>query len=112
MPAAFSRADLVICRAGAGAVAELAAAGKPSILVPLPTAADQHQLRNAEAFQKAGASVLVLDREMDGGRLFEEVEKLRTHPELLHRMGERARTFAHPDAARRAANVLEEAFTR
>jgi UDP-N-acetylglucosamine--N-acetylmuramyl-(pentapeptide) pyrophosphoryl-undecaprenol N-acetylglucosamine transferase len=112
MPAAFARADLVICRAGAGAVAELAAAGKPSILVPLPTAADQHQLRNAEAFQKAGASLLVLDREMDGGRLFEEVEKMRTRPELLHRMGERARAFAHPDAARRAANVLEEAFTR
>jgi UDP-N-acetylglucosamine--N-acetylmuramyl-(pentapeptide) pyrophosphoryl-undecaprenol N-acetylglucosamine transferase len=112
MPAAFARADLVICRAGAGAVAELAAAGKPSILVPLPTAADQHQLRNAEAFQKAGASVLVLDQEWDGGRLFEEVEKLRTHPEMLHRMGERARTFAHPDAARRAANVLEEAIAR
>jgi UDP-N-acetylglucosamine--N-acetylmuramyl-(pentapeptide) pyrophosphoryl-undecaprenol N-acetylglucosamine transferase len=112
MPGVFARADLVICRAGAGAVAELAAAGKPSLLVPLPTAADQHQLRNAEAFQKAGASVLVLDREMDGGRLFEEVEKLRTHPELLHRMGERARAFAHPDAARRAATVLEEAFTR
>jgi len=111
MPAAFARADLVICRAGAGAVAELAAAGKPSILVPLPGAADQHQLRNAEAFRKTGASVLVLDPEMDGGRLFEEVEKLRTHPELLHRMGERARSFAHPDAARRAAAVLEEAIS-
>jgi len=112
MPAAFAHADLVICRAGAGAVAELAAAGKPSILVPFPGAADQHQLRNAEAFQKAGASVLVLDRQMDGGRLFEEVEKLRTHPELLHHMGERARTFAHPDAARRAAAVLEGAISR
>jgi len=112
MPGAFARADLVICRAGAGAVAELAAAGKPSILVPLPTAADQHQLRNAEAFQKAGASVPVLDAEMDGGRLFEEVEKLRTHPEMLHRMGARARTFAHPDAARRAAKVLEETISR
>ena len=56
-------------------------------------------LRNAEAFQKAGAAVLVLDREMDGGRLFEEVAKLRAHPELLQRMGERARAFAHPDAA-------------
>jgi len=111
MPAAFARADLVICRAGAGAVAELAAAGKPSILVPLPTAADQHQLRNAEAFQKAGASVLVPDPEMDGGRLFEEVEKLRLRPELLQRMAERVRSFAHPEAARRAANVLEEAIT-
>jgi UDP-N-acetylglucosamine--N-acetylmuramyl-(pentapeptide) pyrophosphoryl-undecaprenol N-acetylglucosamine transferase len=111
MPAAFARADLVICRSGAGAVAELAAAGKPSILVPFPHAADQHQLRNAEAFQKAGAAVLVLDQEMDGGRLFEEVEKLRARPERLQRMGERARTFAHPDAARRAASALETAIT-
>ena len=110
MPAAFRRAHLVICRAGAGAVAELAAAGKPSILVPLPHAADQHQLRNAEAFDKAGAARLVLDQEMDGGRLFEEVGKLRSQPESLKRMGERARTFAHPDAARRAADVLEEAI--
>jgi UDP-N-acetylglucosamine--N-acetylmuramyl-(pentapeptide) pyrophosphoryl-undecaprenol N-acetylglucosamine transferase len=107
MPAAFAQADLVVCRSGAGAVAELAAAGKPSILVPFPHSTDQHQLKNAEAFQKAGAAVLVLDQEMDGGRLFEEVEKLRRRPELLQRMGERARTFAHPDAARHAAQVLE-----
>jgi UDP-N-acetylglucosamine--N-acetylmuramyl-(pentapeptide) pyrophosphoryl-undecaprenol N-acetylglucosamine transferase len=110
MPAAFAHADLVICRAGAGAVAELAAAGKASILVPFPHSTDQHQLKNAEAFQKAGASILVLDREMDGGRLFEEVEKIRTRPELLQRMGERARAFAHPDAARDAAKALENAI--
>ena len=110
MPGAFRSADLVICRAGAGAVAELAAAGKPSILVPLPHAADQHQLRNAEAFDKAGAARLVLDPDMDGGRFFEEVGKLHSQPELLKRMSDRARTFAHPDAARRAADVLEEAI--
>jgi UDP-N-acetylglucosamine--N-acetylmuramyl-(pentapeptide) pyrophosphoryl-undecaprenol N-acetylglucosamine transferase len=109
MPAAFQKADLVICRAGAGAVAELAAAGKPSILVPLPNAADDHQLRNAEAFVHAGAAELVLDQEMDGGRLFEEVGKLRPQPDLLKRMGERARSFAHPDAARRAAEAVENA---
>jgi UDP-N-acetylglucosamine--N-acetylmuramyl-(pentapeptide) pyrophosphoryl-undecaprenol N-acetylglucosamine transferase len=109
MPAAFARADLVICRSGAGAAAELAAAGKPSILVPFPHSTDQHQLRNAEAFQKAGAALLVPDHEMDGGRLFEEVQKLRMRPEMLQRMGERARGFAHPDAARRAASVLETA---
>jgi UDP-N-acetylglucosamine--N-acetylmuramyl-(pentapeptide) pyrophosphoryl-undecaprenol N-acetylglucosamine transferase len=107
MPAAFRKADLVICRAGAGAVAELAAAGKPSVLVPLPHASDEHQLRNAEAFAHAGAAQLVLDQEMDGGRLFEEVRKLRPQPDLLTRMGERARSFAHPDAARRAAEVVE-----
>ncbi len=110
MPAAFARADLIICRSGAGAVAELAAAGKPSILVPFPHSTDQHQLRNAEAFEKAGAAVLVLDHEMDSGRLFEEVEKLRARPEMLQRMGERARVFAHPDAARSAASVLETAI--
>jgi UDP-N-acetylglucosamine--N-acetylmuramyl-(pentapeptide) pyrophosphoryl-undecaprenol N-acetylglucosamine transferase len=110
MPAAFAHADLVICRAGAGAVAELAAAGKPSILVPFPHSTDQHQLRNGEAFEKAGAAVLIPDQEMDGGRLFEEVEKLRARPEMLQRMGERARTFAHPDAAKHAASVLEKAI--
>jgi UDP-N-acetylglucosamine--N-acetylmuramyl-(pentapeptide) pyrophosphoryl-undecaprenol N-acetylglucosamine transferase len=112
MPGAFRSADLVICRAGAGAVSELAAAGKPSILVPLPHAADQHQLRNAEAFDKAGAARLIPDQEMDGGRLFEEAGKLCSQPELLKRMGERARTFAHPDAARRAADVLEAAIAK
>lgn len=110
MPAAFRKVDLVICRAGAGAVAELAASGKPSILVPLPNAADEHQLRNAEAFEHSGAAQLVLDQEMDGGRLYEEVGKLRPQPELLKRMGDRARAFAHPDAARRAADVLESAL--
>jgi UDP-N-acetylglucosamine--N-acetylmuramyl-(pentapeptide) pyrophosphoryl-undecaprenol N-acetylglucosamine transferase len=110
MPAAFAQADLIVCRAGAGAMAELAAAGKPSILVPLPHAADQHQLRNAEAFSKAGAAKLVLDAEMDGGRLFEEISRLSSQPELLRRMGAKARTFAHPDAARRAAEVVEASF--
>jgi UDP-N-acetylglucosamine--N-acetylmuramyl-(pentapeptide) pyrophosphoryl-undecaprenol N-acetylglucosamine transferase len=110
MPAAFSQADLIICRAGAGAVAELAAAGKPSILVPLPHAADEHQLRNAEALSRAGAAQIVLDAEMDGGRFFEEVNKLCLQPQLLKRMGEKARKFAHPDAARRAAEIVEAAI--
>jgi len=112
MPAAFAQAGLVICRAGAGAVAELAAAGKPAILVPLPTAADQHQLRNAEAFARSGAARLVLDQEMDGGRLFEEVRKLSAQPGVLKHMGEQARQFAHPGAARRAAEVLEETIVQ
>jgi UDP-N-acetylglucosamine--N-acetylmuramyl-(pentapeptide) pyrophosphoryl-undecaprenol N-acetylglucosamine transferase len=109
MPAAFAQADLVICRAGAGALAELAAAGKPAILVPLPDATDQHQLRNAEAFTKAGAAQVVPDHQMDGGRLFEEVGRLSSQPALVKRMGEQARKFAHPDAARRAAEAVETA---
>ena len=108
MPAAFARADLVVCRSGAGAMAELAAAGKPSILVPLPTAADDHQLHNAQAFERAGAGRVVLDREMQGQRLFDEVKALRDDPETLNEMGEKARGFAHPHAARRAADLMEQ----
>ena len=107
MPGAFAEADLVVSRAGMGAVSELAAAGKPSILVPLPTASDQHQLRNAEAFERAGAARIVLDQDMNGSRLVAEVTRLGTEPGLLERMGEAARAFARPGAARRAAEVLE-----
>jgi len=109
MPAAFTNADLVVCRSGAGAMAELAAAGKPSILVPLPTAADNHQLRNAQAFERAGAGRLVLDGEMNGRRLFEEVKSLWDNPPALALMGEKARELAHPGAAQRAADVMEQA---
>ncbi|MEK7405039.1 MAG: undecaprenyldiphospho-muramoylpentapeptide beta-N-acetylglucosaminyltransferase [Acidobacteriota bacterium] len=109
MPAAFASADLVVCRSGAGAVAELAAAGKPSILVPFPFAADQHQLRNAEAMARAGAARLVLDSEMNGRRLFEEAGALWAEPGRLEKMGEAARLLARPGAAARAAELLEEA---
>ncbi len=105
MPEAFAQADIVVSRAGAGAVSELAAAGKPSILVPLPTAADQHQLRNAEAYQKAGAARLILDSEMTGERLVEEISKLT--PVQLENMSSAARSLAHPGAAARAAEILE-----
>lgn len=107
MPRLFSEADLVVSRAGMGSVSEIAAAGKPSILVPLATSADQHQLRNAEALQQAGAAKLVLDAEMTGARLVEEAGRLATEPLLLEKMGEAARSFAHPGAARRAAEILE-----
>lgn len=106
MPAAFAAADLVVCRAGAGATAELAAAGKPSILVPLPTAADNHQLHNAQAFERAGAARLVLDREMNGQRLFDEVRALASDPAALADMRQKARGLAHPGAAQRAAEAL------
>jgi UDP-N-acetylglucosamine--N-acetylmuramyl-(pentapeptide) pyrophosphoryl-undecaprenol N-acetylglucosamine transferase len=107
MPASFAAADVVVSRAGMGTVSELAAAGKPSILVPLPTAADQHQLRNAEAMQRIGAARMVLDADFTGKRLVEEVLRLSRSPDLLNVMGEAARSFAKPGAARRAADVLE-----
>jgi len=105
MAAAFAAADLVVCRAGAGAVSELAAAGKPSILVPFPYAADDHQTRNAQAMERGGASRLVPDAEMTGKMLVETVSRIIAD---LAPMGEAARQFAKPGAARRAADVLEE----
>ena len=107
MPAAFTEADVIVCRSGAGAVAELAAAGKPSVLVPFPFAADDHQTRNAEAMQRAGAARLVHDREMNGRRLLEEITALAKAPDALDRMGTAARGLARPGAAARAADLLE-----
>lgn len=107
MAGAFAAADLVVGRAGMGTVTELAAAGKPSILVPLPTASDQHQLHNAQALEQAGAARMVLDAELSGERLVEEVTRLAKEPGLLEKMGQAARSFAKPGAAQRAADVLE-----
>jgi len=113
MPAAFAEADLIVGRAGAGAVAELAAAGKPSILVPFPFAADDHQARNAEAMQRAGAARMIPETDFSGRRLFEMVEELRRSPQQLVSMAESARRTAKAGAARRAADCLEEvAFHR
>jgi UDP-N-acetylglucosamine--N-acetylmuramyl-(pentapeptide) pyrophosphoryl-undecaprenol N-acetylglucosamine transferase len=108
MPAAFRAADLVVARSGAGAVSELAAAGKPSILVPFPFAADDHQTRNAEAMERGGASRLVRDAEMNGEKLVSLVRELSGAAGQLETMAEAARKFAHPGAARRAADILEE----
>jgi UDP-N-acetylglucosamine--N-acetylmuramyl-(pentapeptide) pyrophosphoryl-undecaprenol N-acetylglucosamine transferase len=112
MPAAFSRADLIVCRSGAGAVSELAAAGKPSVLIPFPFAADDHQFRNARAFERAGAAILSLDRDWNGQRFFEWVSTLYADRARLVSMGENAGKLARPlskgTAAARAAAILME----
>lgn len=107
MPRAFAEADLVVGRAGMGNVSELAAAGKPSILVPLPGASDDHQLKNAQAMEQAGAARLVVDRELNGSRLVAEVCELLKDPERLQKMSAAGRAFAKPGAAARAADILE-----
>jgi UDP-N-acetylglucosamine--N-acetylmuramyl-(pentapeptide) pyrophosphoryl-undecaprenol N-acetylglucosamine transferase len=93
-------ADLVICRAGATTLAELTASGRPSILVPLPTATDDHQRRNAIALAEQGAARLVEQREISGDRLAAEIQSLAADEPLRRRMGEAARGMARPDAAR------------
>jgi UDP-N-acetylglucosamine--N-acetylmuramyl-(pentapeptide) pyrophosphoryl-undecaprenol N-acetylglucosamine transferase len=93
-------ADLIVCRAGATTIAEIAAAGKPAILIPLPTATDDHQRKNAEALVVAGAAELLLQRELTGEVLAARVLALAGDRIRRERMSAAARTLARPDAAR------------
>jgi len=107
MAARFAEADLVICRAGASTVAELAAAGRAAILVPFPHATDQHQLRNAEAMERAGAARLVEQDTYASARLAGEVLRLLARPEQLAQMEAAARRLAVPNAAARIADLID-----
>jgi UDP-N-acetylglucosamine--N-acetylmuramyl-(pentapeptide) pyrophosphoryl-undecaprenol N-acetylglucosamine transferase len=100
MPAAFARADLVVCRSGASTVAEIAAAGKPAVFVPFPRAADDHQRVNAEALARAGAAIVVEESKLEGVWLAETIATLLEDPPRLQKMSEAARSLAHPNAAR------------
>jgi UDP-N-acetylglucosamine--N-acetylmuramyl-(pentapeptide) pyrophosphoryl-undecaprenol N-acetylglucosamine transferase len=106
MPGAFAQADLIVCRSGAGAVSELAAAGKPSILIPFPFAADDHQTSNAKVLERAGAAIYSTDKDWTGKKFFEEVRNLARDPERRQAMSKAARTLAHKNAATRAAEIL------
>jgi len=107
MPDLYAAASVAVCRAGATTVAELAAAGVPSVLVPLPGAPGDHQTRNAQALVEAGAAVLVPDAECTGARLAAELEPLLADPARLEAMGRAARTLARPDAADDLADLVE-----
>jgi len=107
MALAYQAADFVICRAGAGTVFELAAVGKPALLVPFPHAANDHQRLNAEAVVQAGAAWILLDQHCDGRRIAASVLAAQEKPGQLKAMGERARTLARPDAADRIGDLLE-----
>jgi UDP-N-acetylglucosamine--N-acetylmuramyl-(pentapeptide) pyrophosphoryl-undecaprenol N-acetylglucosamine transferase len=100
MPAAFARADLVVCRSGASTVAEITAAGKPAIFVPFPQAADDHQRVNAEALARVGAAVVVEESKLEGVWLAETIAALLGDQARLARMSAAARGLAHPNAAR------------
>ena len=104
----FAAADLVICRAGATTTAELIAAGKASIMIPFPYAADDHQRKNAEALEAAGAARMILQQELSGERLVKEIEALASDPQKIERMEAASRKLAHGDAAVAAVDLLEE----
>lgn len=92
-------ADLVVCRAGATTLAELTAAGRPAVLVPLPTAADDHQTKNAEVLATAGAAELIAQKDLTGAHLAARILALAADPQRRTAMADAARRLARPDAA-------------
>jgi UDP-N-acetylglucosamine--N-acetylmuramyl-(pentapeptide) pyrophosphoryl-undecaprenol N-acetylglucosamine transferase len=109
MPARFAQAHLVMARSGASTVAELAAAGKPALLVPFAAAADDHQKRNAEVMVDAGAASMLAEVDLGvPGKLLDALAGLLDSPQKLAAMSAAARTQAHPDAAERIADRLAE----
>ena len=101
-------ADVVVSRSGATTLAELAASGTPAVLVPLPTAADDHQRKNAEAFGRTGAAVVVEQGELKSGALAGALLALIADPDRRQRMAGAARKLARPDAAARIADRVHE----
>jgi UDP-N-acetylglucosamine--N-acetylmuramyl-(pentapeptide) pyrophosphoryl-undecaprenol N-acetylglucosamine transferase len=95
----LGQADVVVCRAGATTLAEIAAAGKAAVLIPLPTATDDHQRKNAEAVAGAGAAELLLQRDLTGSALAARILALAGDRGRRDRMSAAARTLARPDAA-------------
>jgi UDP-N-acetylglucosamine--N-acetylmuramyl-(pentapeptide) pyrophosphoryl-undecaprenol N-acetylglucosamine transferase len=106
LPARIAAAHLVVSRAGASTVAELAAIGRPAILVPLPHALDQDQLANANALGKAGGAIVVPQAEFSPERLACEVAALAENSERAIAMAAAARAAGSPDAAERLAALV------
>ena len=107
MPRCMAAADLVISRCGAMTLSELPAAGKPSILIPSPNVAENHQYHNAMALVRKGAAVCIEEKELTPDRLWQEIERIASSPEELRRMGENARRGAILDAGDRIYAVIE-----
>ena len=108
MADAFASADLVIARAGASTCFELAACGKPAMLIPLPSAMRDHQHFNADAFAAKGAADEASQAKLTTKQLCRYILERYDHPEKLAAMSEKMRALAAPDAAARVADLVEE----
>lgn len=108
MASAYARADLVVCRAGATTLAELAAVGKPAILVPYPFAADDHQRRNAEVLVGRGAAEMILEQQLSGKLLAARISHYCVAREELKAMGCAATALATPEATSDVLRICRE----
>ena len=104
----YAGTHMIVSRAGASSVTEIAVVGVPSVLVPLPTAADDHQTHNASELAKAGASVVIKQKEFTPEKIAEVIAESIKTPKDLKKMSDKARKSAINDAAKRLADVLEK----
>jgi len=104
----FERANILICRAGATTCAEIAAAGKAAIMIPLPTAADDHQRKNAEAMQNAGAAKMIVQDQLSPEGLASTLAELSNSPETIAQMEQAAKNLSREDAAGATVDIIEE----
>lgn len=107
MPTVLRAADLVVARAGAMTIAELTACGKPAILIPLPTAIYDHQMKNARAMEAAGGAMVLPQPELTGGQLAGSITALLQQPDCLRTMQEKSRAMSRIDAAER---IVQECY--
>ncbi|MEI6224486.1 MAG: undecaprenyldiphospho-muramoylpentapeptide beta-N-acetylglucosaminyltransferase [Deltaproteobacteria bacterium] len=112
MSAAYAGSDLVVCRAGATTLAELTVCKKPSILVPFPAAADNHQVVNARSLVDAGAAVMIEERDLTGELLGSEIRRVLLDPAVRDRMSRAAGVLGRPQAASEIADVLTQLTVR
>jgi len=109
---AYQAADLVVARAGSGAIFETSAAGLPSILIPLPESAQNHQVKNAYLYAETGASLVIEEENLTPHFFLERLKYLFSHPEELKKMTEKAKEFSKPRAAQVIAEYIVEYLTQ
>lgn len=110
MPERYSWADLVIARSGTGTLSEICAAQKAALLIPLPTAADDHQRKNAEVLVRAGAAKMILQNELTTEKLRTIILELRDNPSELANIELAAKGFHEPQATQKIAQIIESLY--
>ena len=112
LPHAYQASDIVISRAGAGSIFEIASVGKPSVLVPLSGSAQDHQIKNAYAYSSNGSAIVMEELNFTPHFLMERLEYLFSKPQKLREMGQKAKSLSKPDAAKVIAEYLVEYLTQ
>jgi len=102
----YAATDIIVSRAGSGSIFEIAALGKPSILIPLPESAQDHQVKNAYSFSQAGAAVVFEEENLTPHFLLEKLKYLISHPQEMAVMTQKAKEFFKPDAAKKIAEYI------